>query len=87
MGTILVKSPKGPPAMYVCVCAQVSEAQWKSALEQCENDWLAASSATGAGLGCGGCRVFIRALAQEHAGSQGESRLVCSPCPLPVLVS
>lgn len=48
--------------MYVCLCAQVTEAEWQSALSQAVatgGGWREASMATGAGTGCGGCRAFL----------------------------
>lgn len=53
--------------MYACICAQVTDAQWKQALADQSGDFQAASCQTGAGTGCGGCRVFLAHLAHEHA--------------------
>lgn len=53
--------------MYACICAQVTESEWKRALEKSDNDWHRASTLTGAGLGCGGCRVFLAEAARQAA--------------------
>ena len=48
--------------MYVCVCAGVTDAQWTEALAEASRNgqgWREASYATGAGLGCGGCRPLL----------------------------
>ena len=55
-------------AMYVCLCAQVTEAQWAQALSQARSEgkgWREASTETGAGLGCGGCRMFLAQISAE----------------------
>lgn len=48
--------------MYVCLCAQVTDAEWNAALDRAALEgkgWREASVDTGAGLGCGGCRLFL----------------------------
>ena len=48
--------------MYACVCFQVTDAHWAEALASAQAEgksWREASSATGAGQGCGGCRPYL----------------------------
>jgi len=49
--------------MYVCCCAAVPQKTWDTALEMAQGDVEKACSATGAGLGCGGCREFLKTAA------------------------
>ncbi len=51
--------------VYACVCSQVTDRQWEEALAQAQGDWLAASVATGAGLNCGSCRVYLQQTSLE----------------------
>lgn len=46
--------------VYACVCSQVTDQEWTAALEKAGGDWLVASTATGAGLNCGSCRVYLQ---------------------------
>ena len=48
--------------MIVCLCTGVTSAQFSEALAQHKGDWILASSETGAGMCCGGCRHFIAQL-------------------------
>ena len=45
--------------MYACLCAQVTDQQWNEALAQAGHDFHTASAQTGAGTGCGGCRLYL----------------------------
>lgn len=73
--------------MYICLCTGVTEEQWRDALREAENDWLAASAATGAGQVCGGCRVFLSASTLDLPVIGGQDSPSPAPCPPPVLTN
>lgn len=73
--------------MFLCTCAAVTEEEWFQALARHRHDFFAASMETGAGTGCGGCRVSLQiAAANLKSGEnfQAPAPRPCLPaCPPP----